>query len=680
MNYPANSPITLIFRFPLRKFALSACLLSLSASIYLHGQTTVYWDVNGTTAGAGGATPGGTWKTSGGANQNWGNAGGTAVTNNWTNGDIAVFSAGSDATGSFTVTLASAPTADSVVIEEGDITFASSTLTLIGSTPSIDVATGSSATFDSKLLGANGLVKDGGGMLVLNNTGNNYTGATLVNAGTLQIGSGANILPTVTDLDIAGGTVNFVSSASTHTVNSLSGSGSLDFGDNIFRVIGTANTVFSGSIADSGGTLRKLGTGSLTLSGNSTFSGALDHNAGIVVVAHDQALGAASSGNDVASGAALHFSGGISVAETDVVIRGVGDGSGVLRSLDGSNTLDAAITLAAASTITTDAGSTFSLIGNITRAGQNLTVEGDGHTILAGDIAGGGAAQLIKTSSGNLTLAGTGANTFAGDLSIYDGTVFLAKTAGLNATGGGDIMVGDGVGAGASANLVYQASTQLPDATAITINSDGRLALGTFTDAVSAISGTGLLDLGTTGELSLGADGGDSLFSGSITGAGNLEVSSTGSLTLGSDISYTGSLTLDGGSLTLSDSELTVTNLVITGNSVIDFAGGSSSLFATNLIFANTSVTLTILNWALATDYFFAGNWAGAIRGLDAQGQLPMNQITFSGWTANETGWEEYTDRIRPNVPEPATYGLLLTAGGLALLGLRRWQAARRIP
>ena len=124
------------------------------------------------------------------------------MTNNWTNGDIAVFSAGAGANGSFTVTLANAPTADSVVIEEGDINFANSSLTLVGSTPGIDVAAGSSATFDSKLLGANGLVKNGDGLLVLNNTGNNYTGTTLVNAGTLQIGSGANILPTATDLDM----------------------------------------------------------------------------------------------------------------------------------------------------------------------------------------------------------------------------------------------------------------------------------------------------------------------------------------------------------------------------------------------------------------------------------------------------------------------------------------------
>ena len=55
-----------------------------------------------------------------------------------------------------------------------------------------------------------------------------------------------------------------------------------------------------------------------------------------------------------------------------------------------------------------------------------------------------------------------------------------------------------------------------------------------------------------------------------------------------------------------------------------------------------------------------------------------MNQITFDGWSNNETGWEEYTDRIRPNVPEPATYGLLLTGAGLALFGYRRRRAARR--
>src|SRR5436305_13144492 len=53
-----------------------------------------YWDINGTTAGSGGATPGGTWST-GVANWNSDSAGGAGTLSVWTSGtaDAAVFSA-----------------------------------------------------------------------------------------------------------------------------------------------------------------------------------------------------------------------------------------------------------------------------------------------------------------------------------------------------------------------------------------------------------------------------------------------------------------------------------------------------------------------------------------------------------------------------------------------------------
>ncbi len=61
-----------------------------------------YWDLNGATAGAGGASPTGTWDTS----TSWSaSPAGTAATSSWVAGGKAVFAAGSDATGAYTVTV-----------------------------------------------------------------------------------------------------------------------------------------------------------------------------------------------------------------------------------------------------------------------------------------------------------------------------------------------------------------------------------------------------------------------------------------------------------------------------------------------------------------------------------------------------------------------------------------------
>jgi len=436
---------------------------------------------------------------------------------------------------------------------------------------------------------------------------------------------------------------------------------------------GDGNIAVNGAIGANVANVTKEGDGMLTLAGNNAYTGATAVTDGIVRITHNSGL--SGTGATVSAGAALQFAqnasnNDINVAAIGATISGTGvSGGGAIQNVTGSNTYAGNITLAANSSITANSGSALTLSGSVTGAGYALETGGSGNLTYSGAIGGSGTT-VTKVGTGTMTLAGASANTFTGNLAVNEGTVNLNKTAGVNAAGG-NVVVGDGVGAASSANLVYQASNQLANSASVTLNADGRMAMGTFSDTISTLGGTGLLDLGTTGELILG---GASLFSGSITGSGNLQVSSTGALTLASDISYTGSLTLAGGTLTLNDADLSVTNLVITGNSVIDFAGVASNIFATNLVFANTSVTLTIQNWELATDFFFASNWAGAIRGYDAQGQIPMNQITFVGWSNNETGWEVYSDRIRPNVPEPSTYGLLLTAAGLGFFAWRRWR------
>ena len=83
--------------------------------------TTYYWDSNGTTPGAG-TTPNGTWNTS----LFWStDSTGSIATVAWptTGTNDAVFSAGTDATGSFTVSPAASPAVavNSITVEEGRV-------------------------------------------------------------------------------------------------------------------------------------------------------------------------------------------------------------------------------------------------------------------------------------------------------------------------------------------------------------------------------------------------------------------------------------------------------------------------------------------------------------------------------------------------------------------------------
>src|SRR5882762_9699216 len=157
---------------------VAACLLASAAS-----GVTLWWDSNANTAGAG-TTPTGTWDTTN-SNKDWSsNIGGTSKTN-WTDGSDAVFSAGSDATGAYTVT-ASTVSVSSISIEEGTPTFSGGTITFGDATPDFTVGSGVTATVNSGVAGTNGLNKLGAGTLIFGTSDKAYTGTTTISAGTLQ--------------------------------------------------------------------------------------------------------------------------------------------------------------------------------------------------------------------------------------------------------------------------------------------------------------------------------------------------------------------------------------------------------------------------------------------------------------------------------------------------------------
>ncbi len=144
---------------------------------------TVYWDLDGDTAGSGGVSPTGAWN----ATDAFWNAlaDGSGVVSAWTAGDIAVFSAGTDATGTFTVTVDGTQDIGGLSFEEGQITLSGGTLAFAADAD-VSVASGVEAVVSSSLSGGMRVTKTGAGTLVLSGGSTGFTGALVLNEGTLR--------------------------------------------------------------------------------------------------------------------------------------------------------------------------------------------------------------------------------------------------------------------------------------------------------------------------------------------------------------------------------------------------------------------------------------------------------------------------------------------------------------
>ncbi|NWK56512.1 autotransporter-associated beta strand repeat-containing protein [Verrucomicrobiaceae bacterium N1E253] len=152
--------------------------------------TLSYWDTNGTTTGSG--DTGGTWGT-----DNFWSASetGEAATGSWASGNAAVFSAGTDGTGTHTITLSGAQTADAVWAKDGDITLAGDALNLTGS-GIVRADAASSLTVNSAITGSDGLRKIGEGTVSIG-TRATYTGGTVIDGGTLNLTGGGGSVGTL---------------------------------------------------------------------------------------------------------------------------------------------------------------------------------------------------------------------------------------------------------------------------------------------------------------------------------------------------------------------------------------------------------------------------------------------------------------------------------------------------
>ncbi|NNM30925.1 MAG: hypothetical protein HKO57_15505, partial [Akkermansiaceae bacterium] len=389
--------------------------------------TLSYWDIDSTTAGAGGASPAGNW-----ADANWSaSAAGDAVTSTWTSGDAAVFAAGADATGVYTVTLSGTENVDAIWVQEGLVTLTGGTVALGGSgilRGDDPLAIFDGLVIDSTVTGTNVSTS---GNVTLNGSGNNITGLMSINGETLlgadntwgQVGGGGTLDLDAYTLTAGDATDSFGPSIIGNIGSSLvkTGSGTLTLGNVLDTLDGL--TVADGKLTLTGG-----GNANWTLAG----AGTLEKTGG-GTLAIDTTTNTAFTGKTIVSGGFLRIPSQDTLGDTPA--SPVADHitlSGGARLQGGDSFGGADVTLDANRGIALDGGNS----GFHTWTGFTMTVNGDID----------GTANLTKSDGGTLVFNGT--STHDGDTRVEGGTLDVGGTISnsdnLRLTGTSTLRIGPG--------------------------------------------------------------------------------------------------------------------------------------------------------------------------------------------------------------------------------------------
>ncbi len=180
----------------------------------------------------------------------------------------------------------------------------------------------------------NSLVKTGSGSTTLT-VANSYAGTTDIQGGTLLLSGNGN-LPSTTAVTLSGtgATLNLAATAATSmSLASLSGvvGSSVELGNHSLEV-GSNNTdfVYSGNISGNGGSLIKQGTGTMTLSGQNTYSHNTEIQKGSILlgannVLPDTAALSLSTGTKLSTGGYSDTTGALAVNGAAIIDLGTGN-------------------------------------------------------------------------------------------------------------------------------------------------------------------------------------------------------------------------------------------------------------------------------------------------------------------------------------------------------------------
>ena len=508
----------------LDNFSLTATTVSGGSSLYWVGNDAVRGD-------------GGTWSQSGGTA--WATTDADLAGSTWDSTKTATFGGSVDP---------SLVTVSGTVNAAAGITFASTGYTLSSGTVNLtgaDIGTNlvgvssGTAAIASAITGTTGMTVAGGGTLVIAGA-DGHTGGTNISGATLQIGDGA-------------------------TAGSISGSitnnGTLAFNR-------TDDVTFSNDISGSGG-VTKLGSNTLSVSGNNSYAGLTTVSFGALRATSATALGSTAAVTTVDAGAALELSGGVAIVAEVLTLNGAGvSDSGALRSVSGANSYGGGIVLGSDSRINSDA-SLLTLSGGITGAARSVTLGG------AGDIA---VTGVIATTSGTVTYDGAGTATLSGT-NTYTGITII--NAGTVAVSGGSAIANAG-------------AVSIADAPGATFKLNASETIGSLAGGGSA-GGSVNLQANT---LTVG-DGTSTNFAGIISGTGGILVKQgVGSLTLLGANAYTGGTTINAGTVRVDAGGSLGSGAVAVKATLL---AGAGVTITNNITMVGTQTSVLLAGWDFQT-------------------------------------------------------------------------------
>jgi autotransporter-associated beta strand protein len=174
--------------------------------------------------------------------------------------------------------------------------------------------------------------------------------------------------------------------------------------------------------------------GTLRFEGDNDYAGLTTINDGILVAAHNGALGVAGA---IGSGSETIVNGAELRLENNVMIVGEDVGLGSTFSSVGNNTFTGNILLTGDSVLQSDNG-TFTINGTIDLNGFDLDFNptNNGMIVINATITGAAGADLSHFGDGNTTLNADNSGSFLGSIDISNGTLIAANTGALGDKGG----------------------------------------------------------------------------------------------------------------------------------------------------------------------------------------------------------------------------------------------------